>query len=43
MWRAGVTLDYKVLENLNAKLTATYVREDYGNYTVAGQDSQDYV
>ncbi|MET3855898.1 porin [Rhizobium sp. OAE497] len=43
MWRAGVTLDYKVVENLNAKFAATYVKEDYGNYTVNGKDSQDYV
>ena len=29
MWRAGVTLDYQVVENLSAKLAATYVNEDH--------------
>jgi hypothetical protein len=43
MWRAGVTLDYQVVENLNAKLTATYVKEDYGNQTVNGQGDADWV
>jgi hypothetical protein len=43
MWRAGVTLDYQVVENLNAKLTATYVKEDYGNQTVDGKGDADWV
>ena len=43
MWRAGVTLDYQVVENLNAKLTATYVKEDYGNQTVDGRSDADWV
>ncbi|WP_413710130.1 porin [Rhizobium sp. Rhizsp82] len=43
MWRAGVTLDYQVVENLNAKLAATYVKEDYGNQTVDGRKDADWV
>jgi hypothetical protein len=31
MWRAGVTLDYQVVENLSAKLAATYVNEDHSD------------
>ncbi|AJD40543.1 porin [Rhizobium mongolense] len=34
--RAGVTLDYKVVENLSTKLTATYVSDDHDN--AADQD-----
>jgi hypothetical protein len=44
MWRAGVTLDYQVVEGLSAKLAATYVKEDYGQYTNAsGEGDTDYV
>ncbi|WP_413711800.1 porin [Rhizobium sp. Rhizsp82] len=43
MWRAGVTLDYEVVTNLNAKLAATYVKEDYGNQTVNGKGDADWV
>jgi hypothetical protein len=28
-WRAGATLDYKIVENLSAKLTATYVSDEH--------------
>jgi hypothetical protein len=31
MWRAGATLDYQVVQNLSAKLSATYVDEDHAD------------
>jgi hypothetical protein len=42
MWRVGVTLDYQVVKDLNAKLAATYVSEDYGDRTLDGQDGNDW-
>ncbi|NLS02831.1 porin [Rhizobium sp. P32RR-XVIII] len=37
-WRAGVTLDYKIVENLSSKLTATYVSDNHD-----GAPDQDWV
>jgi len=43
-WRAGVTLDYQIVDNLSAKVTATYVKQDYGDTGEAlGVDSADGV
>jgi len=30
-WRAGVTIDYQIVENLSTKLAVTYVNQDYGD------------
>ncbi|WP_413711250.1 porin [Rhizobium sp. Rhizsp82] len=38
MWRAGVTLNYQIVENLSTELTATYVKEDHD-----GRSDDDYV
>jgi len=40
MWRAGATLDYEVVDNLTARLTATYVAE---NHDFPGTDDSHYV
>ncbi len=31
MWRAGATMDYKIVDNLSTRVSATYVNENYGN------------
>lgn len=42
-WRAGVTLDYRVVPELSAKATATYVSEDYGDHALKGKLDADWV
>ncbi|PKA42403.1 porin [Rhizobium sullae] len=38
-WRAGVTLDYKIVENLSTKLTVNYISQDHDN----GDEDEDGV
>ncbi|MET3853053.1 porin [Rhizobium sp. OAE497] len=43
-WRAGVTLDYQIVENLSTKLAVTYVSQDYGDVgSAVGVDDADGV
>jgi hypothetical protein len=41
MWRAGVTLDYQIVQNLSAKLAATYVDVDHSSNSTS--DDAQYV
>jgi hypothetical protein len=43
-WRAGVTIDYQIVDNLSTKLAVTYVNQDYGDVgSAAGVDDADGV